>query len=119
MSENELKTIAALRGIGVSPGIVIGRAYALNHQDVKETLYKLDSSRFVSREVKRYKRALKDSKRELLDIKKDIGDRKGVGPLLIDVYIMILADKTFVESTIKNIEEHRVNAEWALKMTLS
>ena len=119
MSENELKTIAALRGIGVSPGIVIGRAYALNHQDVKETLYKLDNGRFVSREVKRYKRALKDSKRELLDIKEGIGDRKGVGPLLIDVYIMILEDKTFVESTIKNIEEHRVNAEWALKMTIS
>ena len=119
MGENELKTIAALRGIGVSPGIVIGRAYALNHQDVKETLYKLDNSRFVSREIKRFKRALKDSKRELLDIKKDIDDRKGIGPLLIDVYIMILEDKTLVGNTIKNIEEQCVNAEWALKMTIS
>lgn len=119
MSENELKTIAALKGIGVSPGIVIGRAYALDHQDVKETLYKLDDSRFVSREVKRVKRALKDSKKELLEIKKEIGDRRGVGPLLIDVYIMILADRTFVDGIIRNIEEHRVNAEWALKMTIS
>ncbi|MDD5724362.1 MAG: phosphoenolpyruvate--protein phosphotransferase [Syntrophales bacterium] len=119
MGENEPKAIAALRGIGVSPGIVIGRAHTLNYQDVKETLYKLDNGLFVSREIKRFKRALKDSKRELLDIKKDIGDRRGIGPLLIDVYIMILEDKTFVESTIKNIGEHRVNAEWALKMTIS
>lgn len=119
MSENELKTIAALKGIGVSPGIVIGHAYALDHQDVKETLYKLNDSRFVSREIKRFKRALKDSKKELLEIKKEIGDRKGVGPLLIDVYVMILADRTFVDGIIHNIEEHRVNAEWALKMTIA
>jgi len=119
VSENELKTIAALKGIGVSPGIVIGHAYALDHQDVKETLYKLNDSRFVSREIKRFKRALKDSKKELLEIKKEIGDRKGVGPLLIDVYVMILADRTFVDGIIHNIEEHRVNAEWALKMTIA
>ncbi len=119
MGENELKTITALRGIGVSPGIVIGRAYALNHQDVKETLYKLDNGRFVSREIKRFKKALRDSKKELLEIKKDIDDRKGIGPLLIDVYIMILEDKTLVGNTIKNIEEQCVNAEWALKMTIS
>ena len=118
MVDNELKTTVALRGIGVSPGIVIGRAYTLDHQDVKETLYKLDDTG-VSREIKRFKGALKDSKKELLDIKGDIGDRKGVGPLLIDVYIMILEDKTFVEGTIKNIKEQRVNAEWALKMTIS
>ncbi len=119
MSESELKTIAALKGIGVSPGIVIGHAYAMDHQDIKETLYKLDNGRFVAKEIKRFKKALKDSKQELLDIKKDIGNRKGIGPLLIDVYIMILEDKTLVDTTIQNIENHRVNAEWALKMTIS
>lgn len=119
MGENELKTIAALKGIGVSPGIVIGRVYALDHQDVKEALYKLDDDQFVPGEIKRFKKALRNSKKELLDIKKDVGNRKGIGSLLIDVYIMILEDKTLVNNTIKNIEKHRVNAEWALRMTIS
>jgi len=119
MGESDLKMIAALKGIGVSPGIVIGRAYALDHQDVKETLYKLDDGSFIPREIKRFRKALRNSKKELLEIKKEIGDRKGIGPLLIDVYIMILEDKTLVSNTIKNIEEHRVNAEWALKMTIA
>ncbi len=119
MGENELKMTAALKGIGVSPGIVIGRAYALNHHDVKESLYKLEDDSFISREVKRFKKALKDSKKELIDIKKEIGDHKGIGPLLIDVYIMILEDKTLVENTIKNIEYNCINAEWALTMMIS
>ncbi|MBN2397039.1 MAG: phosphoenolpyruvate--protein phosphotransferase, partial [Deltaproteobacteria bacterium] len=119
MGESDLKMIAALKGIGVSPGIVIGRAYALDHQDVKETLYKLDDGSFIPREIKRFRKALRNSKKELLEIKKEIGDRKGIGPLLIDVYIMILEDKTLVSNTIKNIEKHRVNAEWALEMTIA
>lgn len=119
MSDNEPKMIVALKGIGVSPGIVIGRVYAMDHQDVKEKLYKIDSDRFVSKEIKRFKGALENTKHELLEIKKDIGDHKGIGPLLIDVYIMILQDKTLVDTTIHNIEKNRVNAEWALKMTIS
>jgi hypothetical protein len=52
LAENELKTIAALKGIGVSPGIVIGKAHVLNQQDIKEKHYKLDNERFVSREIR-------------------------------------------------------------------
>jgi phosphotransferase system enzyme I (PtsI) len=54
-----------------------------------------------------------------VDIKTDLKDRKGIGTLLVDVHIMILDDKTFVRDVIKNIKDHCVNAEWALKMTLS
>ncbi|MDI6615959.1 MAG: phosphoenolpyruvate-utilizing N-terminal domain-containing protein, partial [Syntrophaceae bacterium] len=111
MAENELKTIAALKGIGVSPGIVIGKAHVLNQQDVKEKHYKLDSDRYVSREIRRFKKAVRESKQELLGIKSNIDNHKGIGPLLIDVHIMILEDKTFVGTTIRNIEEQRINAE--------
>lgn len=119
MAEKELKTIAALKGIGVSPGIVIGKAYVLNRQDVKEKHYKLGNERFVSREIRRFKKAVRDAKQELLGIKSDIDNDTGIGPLLIDVHIMILEDKTFVGTTIRNIEEQRVNAEWAVNMTMA
>ncbi|MEA3487372.1 MAG: phosphoenolpyruvate--protein phosphotransferase [Thermodesulfobacteriota bacterium] len=119
MSENKLKTTIALRGIGVSPGIVIGSTYVLNRQDVKETLCKLNDGESVSREIERFKKALGKSEQELLDIKGGLEDSEGIGPLFIDVHVMILNDKAFIENTIKNIGDHRVNAEWALKMTIS
>ncbi|MBW2631527.1 MAG: phosphoenolpyruvate--protein phosphotransferase, partial [Deltaproteobacteria bacterium] len=119
MSENELKTIVALKGIGVSPGIVIGSVYVFNRQDIKEKLYKLSDDESVSREIERFKKALGKSEQELLDIKGSLEDREGIGPLFIDVHVMILNDKAFIKNTIKNIGDHRVNAEWALKMTIS
>jgi len=119
LDENELKATIALKGIGVSPGIVIGSAYVLNRQDIKETLYKLSGGGEVSREIKRFRKSLRNSRQELLDIKTDLKDRKGIGSLLVDVHIMILDDKTFARNVIKNIKDHCVNAEWALKMTLS
>jgi len=119
LGENELKKTVALRGIGVSPGIIIGSAYALKRQDVKENLYKLSDQKSISREVERFKNSLVKSERELLDIKAGLDNKEGIGPLFIDVHIMILNDRTFVENTIKNIENYRVNAEWALKMTIS
>ncbi len=119
MGENELKTTIALKGIGVSPGIVIGGVYVLNRQDVKETLHKLTTGGSVSREIKRFRRALGDSRQELLEIKTDLSDSKGIESLFVDIHIMLLDDRTFVDDVIGNIEEHCVNAEWALKMTIS
>ena len=119
MGENELKTTIALKGIGVSPGIVIGGVYVLNRQDVKETLHKLTTGGSVSREIKRFRRALGDSRQELLEIKTDLSDSKGIESLFVDIHIMLLDDRTFVDDVIRNIEEHCVNAEWALKMTIS
>ncbi|HPQ45054.1 MAG TPA: phosphoenolpyruvate--protein phosphotransferase [Syntrophales bacterium] len=119
MNEHELKTTTALKGIGVSPGIVIGSAYILNRKDVTETLFKLSSDEAVSREIKRFKKALKNSRQELLDIQTDLKDRKGIGSIFVDVHIMILDDRAFTTDIVKNIRKHGVNAEWALKMTIA
>ena len=110
------KTI--VKGIGVSPGIVNGRAYLFNCQDLPTTYYKLDTKVLVSKEVKRFRNALKASSRELLEIKERISRKEGIEPLFVDIHIMILKDKMFIRETVENIRERRVNAEWALKLTL-
>jgi len=119
LGENEPKRTVVLKGIGVSPGIVIGSAYVLNRQDIKEALYELSGDETVSREIKRFRKSLRDSRQELLDIKTDLKDHKGIGSLFVDVHIMILDDKTFVRDIIKNIKNHLVNAEWAVQMAIS
>lgn len=119
MGAGEIKKTIVLKGIGVSPGIVSGQAYLFNCQDIPTTYYKLDTKALISKEVKRFRDALKASSRELLEIKERISEKEGIEPLFVDVHIMILKDKMFIRETVENIRERRVNAEWALKLTLS
>jgi len=118
MEAGAIKKTIVLKGIGVSPGIVNGRAYLFNCQDLPTTYYKLDTKVLVSKEVKRFRNALKASSRELLEIKERISRKEGIEPLFVDIHIMILKDKMFIRETVENIRERRVNAEWALKLTL-
>ena len=37
---------------------------------------------------------------------------------IIDVHIMIMRDRKFIDRTLKNIREMSVNAEWAVRMTV-
>lgn len=108
-----------LKGIGVSPGIVRGKAYLYDRVDEPLTFYKLTNPALVVKEVKRLKKALRESERQLRELKDNLGDIAGAEPLyIIDVYMMILRDKSFVNGTIQNMEESLVNAEWAVKMTI-
>jgi len=116
---NEMKKTSVLSGIGVSPGIISGKAYLFNCPDFQTPYYKLKTNTLVSNEVKRFKKALKDSGQELLDIKEKISNKEGIDPIFLDVHIMILKDRMFVRETVENIREQRINSEWALKLTLS
>ncbi|MDZ4163651.1 MAG: phosphoenolpyruvate--protein phosphotransferase [Smithellaceae bacterium] len=119
MEKEEGKPTFLLRGIGVSPGIVRGKAYLYDRVDEPVTLYKLTNPDLVAKEVKRLKKALRESERQLRELKNNLGFMAGAEPLyIIDVYMMILRDKAFVKGTVQNIEEALVNAEWAVKMTI-
>jgi phosphotransferase system enzyme I (PtsI) len=119
VNTDEIKNTVVLKGAGVSPGIISGTVYLFNCQEIQTPYYKLDTNALVSSEVKRFKKALKDSGQELLDIKEKVSKKDSIEPLFVDVYMMILGDRVFIRETISNIKERRINAEWALKITLS
>jgi phosphoenolpyruvate-protein phosphotransferase (PTS system enzyme I) len=119
MFEDELKRTMVIKGIGVSPGIVIGKAYIFDRFDTQVPLYHLSSKTLVSQEVKRFKAALKETEIQLQELKNKLRDLGGMEPLyIIDVHIMILKDRRFVDASVANIREKAVNAEWALRMTV-
>lgn len=119
MNVGEEKTVFVLKGIGVSPGIAIGKVYVLDRSDAKIFRYKLTKSSLVTGEIKRFRKALKESERQLSEIKKKFGDYEEIESLyIIDVHIMIIRDKMLVNNTIRNIEDKCINAEWALRMTI-
>jgi phosphoenolpyruvate-protein phosphotransferase (PTS system enzyme I) len=108
-----------LKGIGASPGIVVGRAYLFDRLDSQVSFYKLRDMSLVSKEIRRFKAALKESKKQLVEIKDKLSKMAGQEPLyIIDVHIMILKDRTFINHTVQNIREMCVNAEWAIRMTI-
>lgn len=119
MDNNDVKKTFVLKGIGVSPGIVIGKAYLYDSQDTQMSFYKLSHASLVSKEIKRFKIALKESEIQLRELKTKMSDMAGMEPhYIIDVHIMILKDKKFINHTVQNIRDKSVNAEWAVRMTI-
>ncbi len=117
--EQDTQRTFVLKGIGVSPGIVIGTAYLYHGNDAQMAYYPLGDPKLVAREVRRFRKALKASEEELGAVKKKLGEIGGQEPpYILDVYIMILRDKTFLRRVIGHIREQAVNAEWALRLTL-
>jgi len=118
MTEDQTKTII-LKGVGASPGIAIGRCYRFDRSDSQVSFYKLNDPSLIPKEVERFKKALKESEHQLLEIQKNLKKAKVREPIyVIDVHILILRDKIFVNRTINYIRESGINAEWALQMTL-
>ncbi len=119
MTADQGKKTFVLKGIGVSPGVVIGKVYRFDPLDAQVSFYKLSNSDLIPHEVERFRNALKESSRQLLEIQENLKKTKVTEPLyIIDVHVLLLSDKKFINRTIKYIRRLRVNAEWALRMTL-
>ena len=118
MKTGEGKKIAVLKGISVSPGIAIGKAYVLG-RDAEVNCYRLKDAGLVDGEIKRFRKALKEARKQTLEIKKKLGEYKEIESLyLLDVHIMILRDKKLADDTIRYIRDKGINAEWALRKTI-
>lgn len=119
MNPDQTTKTFVLKGIGVSPGIAIGRCYRFDPLGSQISFYKLNDESLIPEEVLRFKKALKDSEQQLLNIQKNLKKANITEPVyVIDVHILILKDKIFTNRTMKYIREMGVNAEWALRMTL-
>jgi phosphotransferase system enzyme I (PtsI) len=106
------------QGIGVSSGIIIGKAFRLEKItfDIKPTWVR-DTE--VVQEVDRFLEAIQKSKEQLLDIRKKIesvGDSEYAR--IIDTYLMIIEDNMLVNETVEYIRKHRLSAEWSLQRVL-
>ncbi len=107
------------KGIGASPGVVIGRAYLLDRRKVVVAGQRIEDVS-VKDEVVRFKKAVDISKAQLVELKKRLSKDIGKSHLyILDTHIMLLEDKMLVEGAVKRIKETRVNAEGALTETIS
>jgi len=107
-----------IQGIGASPGIIVGKAYLVERFKVRLPQKQIASVR-VEEEVKRFLSAIQESQNQLTEIKEKILDpevRKH--SFILDVHSMILNDEMLLKDTVDTIRKKKVNAEWALDLTL-
>ena len=109
-----------VKGVGVSPGISIGKAFLLDRRKVKVERFTISSS-MVESEISRFMEALEKSRAQLSQVKEklvqNLGDQGH--SRIVDVHILILEDETLINEAIKIVKEERVNAEWALRKVLT
>jgi phosphotransferase system enzyme I (PtsI) len=102
-----------LTGIGVSPGVAVGRAVILT-QRTEVMRFPIPPER-VDREVQALQRAREESKQQLHDIR----ERVAQGPAselaaLFDAQVLMLDDQMLVGRAENIIRTERVNAAWAV-----
>jgi phosphotransferase system enzyme I (PtsI) len=112
------QTNKIIQGIGASPGIVTGKAFMVERFKVRAPEKRIQSER-VDDEVARFLGAIQESRNQLIEIKEKILDLEvRRHSFILDVHLMILDDQMLIQDTIDTIRKKKVNAEWALDLTL-
>lgn len=107
-----------LKGIGVSGGIVWGKAVILSRPAMQVPEYHIPAEQ-VEPEISRFQEAVKRSHSQLVSISKHLGRDLGQEhSYVLDTHILILEDPTFVNAATETISRYRMNAEWALRRAM-
>ena len=106
--------IRTYKGIGVSPGIAIGRALIVEKRVAQ--VYRVPiRDEDVPSEITRFTESLEKTRDELLELKlkvsRSMGDEYAS---IFEAHAMIVGDASFADTVIQKIENEQVNAEWAL-----
>ena len=106
-----------LKGLGVSPGIGIGRALVLK-RSTRELRFRVPQA-LVPRELERLELARTRSREQIQQIKKRIADSAGADHVyLFDAQLLMLDDPMLIECAASIIREERLNVESALQRSL-
>ena len=118
MTEPHKEQIKKLKGIAVSPGVVIGKARFVDRSRVKILYQYLVTDQQVSREVDRFKEALSAAREQIVAVKNKMPEQLRKHAFILDTHLMILEDSMFCNATIQTIKGEKINAEWALKKSV-
>jgi phosphotransferase system enzyme I (PtsI) len=103
-----------LTGLGVSPGVAVGRALVLTHRAL-DIRYRIGADN-VAREIDRLSRATAEARRQLEEIQRRLTQTPDAAPASIfDAQILMLDDPLLTGRAVELIRNERVNAEWALR----
>ena len=103
-----------IKGIGVSSGVAIGKAWIWENSLLKEPEYTIDES-LVDAEIQRFKKALEATEIQIKEMQKNF--EKEVGNQYSDIFsfhLAFLKDAVLINETENIIRAEKVNSESAL-----
>lgn len=102
-------------GIGVSPGVAIGKAFIFDTEEVVVIKRHIDAAQ-VPVEIARFEDALIRTRQEILQIQDKISERLGTKHAeIFNAHLLVLEDRSFIEDVIKKIERERSNIEYVFE----
>src|SRR5687768_12009358 len=102
------------KGIGVSPGVVIGTAVVLDAEDLVVPRRQVEAGE-TGAEAERLGRAIAESMVELTDLRNAVEAKHGKELAgIFDFHLRILKDKSLLKQILGEINKHRSSAEYAL-----
>ncbi|MDD3517402.1 MAG: phosphoenolpyruvate--protein phosphotransferase [Chromatiales bacterium] len=105
-----------LDGIGVSPGIAIGRALPIARGE-SEVYEQRIPAELIEDEVERLRQVLDRTRRQLRAMREQIPDETAADvTAFVDTHLLMLEDRVLNEGVIDIVRELGCNAEWALKL---
>lgn len=110
MRKSTGKTIT-LRGIGVSPGVVIGPAFLVMTETPKVVKHTIAATK-VQGEVARFESALIETRRQIRGLQKDMEERAPGSGSILEAHLLVLDDRSFAGEILKRIRNDRKNAEF-------
>jgi len=102
------------KGIGVSPGIAIGKVFILHSGGSFNLPKRSVGSEQISNEIARFEEALTHTRTEILGIRRKLSDQIGrESSDIFTAHLLILEDRTLIEDVIEVIKSEKVGAEYA------
>jgi phosphotransferase system enzyme I (PtsI) len=108
-----------MKGVPVTPGIVLGRAHQLDRLKTQIFHTKLVNRREVEREIHRFRQAVDMAKEQIGKFKSNIPELVRGYAFVLDTHAKILDDSLLFDSTLKRIRKEKINAEWALEKSVN
>jgi len=116
---SKVKPVKHLKGIAVSPGVAIGRAFVFLREDsFNIPIHKIKKAE-VPVEIARFEDAITRTRAEILGIRKKLsGQIGGEHSDIFNAHLLILEDRTLIEDVIGHIKVHHFSSEHAFSMVI-
>jgi phosphotransferase system enzyme I (PtsI) len=107
-----------LKGIGVSGGVGIGKAWVLTKDELSVPRRKIPHDQ-ISREIYRLEEALIEARREISNLQKKISKEIGFDHgRIFEAHYLVLEDRVLIEDVIKQIKGKLINVEYAFSQSV-
>lgn len=105
-----------LRGIGVSPGVVVGAALLVTTEEERLVEREIAAEE-LPREIARFEEALIVTRRQIHEIQQKVGEAIGQeSASIFDAHLLVVDDRSFVEEVIRGLGAQRRNVEAVLSV---